>query len=104
MLLIVIVALITTGAFYRRAKLVGVHPGKAASVPFMAAGIALALAYLASLAIARIAVATHASAFTLNAVNIMLNVFVLLAYLTLIQRNWLALAKPPDGGLKDETR
>lgn len=93
MLLILIVALIATTAFYRQAKRAGVHPGKAASVPFIAAGIILAGAYLASLGIAQIAIAVGASEFTVNAVNLMLNLFLLLAYLALIARNWRMLVK-----------
>ncbi|MGN6546808.1 MAG: hypothetical protein ACTHK7_17260 [Aureliella sp.] len=96
MLLILIVALIATTAFYRQAKRAGVHPGKAASVPFIAAGIVLAAAYLASLGIAKIAMAVGASEFTVSAVNLMLNLFMLLTYLALIGRNWRALVKAAD--------
>tara|TARA_R110002073_G_scaffold335442_2_gene527418 strand:- start:2556 stop:2861 length:306 start_codon:yes stop_codon:yes gene_type:complete len=101
MLLIVIVALIATTAFCRQAKLVGVHPGKAASVPFIAAGLLLAVAYVASLAITKFAVAVNASS---NAMQFMLNAFVLAAYMMLIRRNWLVLtsAPTPDGGMPDD--
>tara|TARA_R110002167_G_scaffold265016_1_gene471692 strand:- start:228 stop:539 length:312 start_codon:yes stop_codon:yes gene_type:complete len=99
MLLIVIIALIATTAFYRQARLAGVHPGKAASVPFIAAGLLLAVAYVASLGITKFAVAVNASINAMNSMQFMLNAFVLAAYLMLIRRNWLVLtsAPTPDG-------
>jgi ATP/ADP translocase len=103
MYVIAIVALVATTAFYRQAKRVGLHPGKAASIPFIAAGIVLGCAYLASLGIAKIGNAANASAFTLALVNFMQNVFLLLAYLTLIRRNWLALLRTPQLGSIDQT-
>ena len=102
MLLIVIVALIATGAFYRRAKHIGIHPGKAASIPFIAAGIALLIAYLASLGIARLAGAAQASPFTVRVVVIMLNLFVLLAYMTVIRRNWAAMEQASPAARADD--
>ena len=104
MLLVVIVALIATTAFYRQAKLAGVHPGKAASVPFIAAGLLLAVAYVASLAITKFAFAVNASSNAINSMQFMLNAFVLAAYLMLIRRNWLVLtsAPTPDGGMPDD--
>ena len=95
MLLIVIVSLIATTAFYREAKLAGVHPGKAASVPFIAAGLLLAVAYVASLAITKFAVAVNASSNVMNSMQFMLNAFVLAAYLMLIRRNWVVLTNAP---------
>lgn len=96
MYLIAIVALIATSAFYCRAKCAGLHPGKAASVPFIAAGILFGCAYLASIGIAKIATATNASPFTVNAVEFMLNVFLLLAYLMVIRKNWIALVRASE--------
>lgn len=101
MLLILIVALFATTAFYRQAKRAGVHPGKAASVPFIAAGVMLAVAYLAARALAQIAIAINASDFTWNAVNLLLNVFMVLAYLAVIRRNWLALLKASASSEQD---
>ena len=95
MLLIVIVALITTSAFYRRAKLMGIHPGKFASIPFIAAGVILAIAYVGSLAIAQLAVSVDAASNTSHAVHFMLNLFLLALYLMLIRRIWTALTNAP---------
>lgn len=91
MLLIVIVALIATTAFYRQAKLVGVHPGKAASIPFIAAGIILALTYVGSVVLTKFMLAADGSKFTVGAIRFMFHAFVFVAYLMLIRRNWLAL-------------
>jgi len=94
--LIAIVALIATIAFYRRAKIVGLHPGKAASIPFVTVGILLGCGYLASLGIAKIAIAFNASYFTWTAVNFMLNLFLILAFLTVIRRTWMSLKRAPQ--------
>lgn len=93
MLLIVIVALVAITAFYRQAKRAGVPPGRAASVPFFAAGAVTAIAYLASWGIAKSGVAEGLSDFAMNTVGFMLQTFLLLAYLTLIRRNWEALVQ-----------
>ena len=97
MLLIVVVAFIATMAFYRQAKRIGVHPGKAASLPFLGTGILLIAANLVWLFILRLANDLHASPLTVNAIQWMLSGFVLLGYLAWIRRNWLSLnRKPPN--------
>ena len=92
-LLIVIVALIATTAFYRQAKSVNVHPGKAASVPFIAAGLFLAVGHLASFGLNELAIRTNASPGTLSMMWLMLHAFLVIAYLLLIRCNWIALTK-----------
>jgi len=67
-LLIVIVALVSTVAFYRQAKRIGVHAGKAAGVPFIAAGIFLAFTYISSFGINYVGVAMNASVATVRTV------------------------------------
>ena len=96
MLLIVIVAFIATTAFYRQAKLIGVQPGKAASLPFVGAGICLLIAYLAGPVILRLANNYHASSATIDSIQWMLSGFVLLAYLAWIRRTWLSLKRVPQ--------
>ncbi|TVQ00728.1 MAG: hypothetical protein EA381_06885 [Planctomycetaceae bacterium] len=90
MLLIVIVAFIATTAFYRQAKLVGVHPGKAASIPFVTAGILLAVAYVTSLALTHIAVAVGASGITLTSIMIILRRFTQIWWEGIGLKKWVA--------------
>ncbi len=54
MLLLLIIALIATPAFFRQAKSIGIHPGKVACIPFVAAGMLLVFGNLAALAIAEV--------------------------------------------------
>lgn len=91
MLLILIVALISTTAFYRQAKAVNVHPGKAASVPFIAAGLFLIAGWCISFALNAFATRVEISPASVRMMGLMANVFLVLAYLLLIRRNWFAL-------------
>lgn len=91
MLLVLIIALIATAAFYRQAKAVNVHPGKAASVPFLAAGLILIAEYCTSFLLNTFAAWAGADTATVRVTAFMANVFLLLAYLLLISRNWRSL-------------
>jgi len=90
-LLIVILAMIATTAFFRQAKAVNVHPGKAASVPFVAAGLTLIAGYCTSFALNTLAAWVDVAPATVRMMAFMANLFLLLAYLLLISRNWGAL-------------
>lgn len=96
MLLIVIVALIATSAFYRQAKAVNAHPGKAASIPFIAAGLFLIAGYCVSIALNAIATRVNVGASTVGVIAFTANVLLVLAYLLLIRRNWTALTAPAN--------
>lgn len=89
-----IVALVATTAFYRQAQAVNAHPGKAASVPFMAAGLFLIVGYCISYALRTFAAWADVAPATVRMITIMADVFFTLAYLQLIRRNWLALTAP----------
>lgn len=88
MLFLVIVAFIATVSFFRRAREIGIHPGKAASIPFFAAGMMLALAYLMALAIRRVLDAMNVPAQHAEWAVVGLNWALVLAYLVFITRNW----------------
>ena len=88
MLLIVIIALLSTSRFYHRAKVANVHPGKVASVPFVAAGIFLVLSIAISFALDRLLTPSLVSEFPARLIALQANIFLALAYLTLINRTW----------------
>lgn len=105
MLLVVIVAFIATVGFFRRAKEIGIHPGKAASVPFIAAGAMLAVTYLSAFAIGRLFSATNVSVETARWFGFAMDWFLALAYLLFIKRNWdtLSFAKSRDPASNEST-
>lgn len=95
MLLLLIIALIATPAFFRQAKSMGLHPGKVASIPFVAAGTLLVFGNLAAMAIAEVSRRAGVSESMVYTIGMMLNVFLILAYLALIRRYWIALDSFP---------
>jgi hypothetical protein len=88
MLLIVIIAFIATVGFFRRAKEIGIHPGKAASVPFIAAGLMIAVTYLSALVIGRLFSVINFSMESARWFGFAMDLFLVLAYLIFIKRNW----------------
>nr|MCU0714423.1 hypothetical protein [Pirellula sp.] len=52
--IIVIIAFLATVGFYRRANQIGIHPGKAAMIPFVGAGLLLLFTHLAALVFGRV--------------------------------------------------
>ena len=88
MLLIVIIAFIATVGFFRRAKEIGIHPGKAASVPFIAAGVMIAVTYLSALVIGRLFSFSNFSMESARWFGFAMDLFLVLAYLIFIKRNW----------------
>ena len=91
MLLLCIVAFISTTAFFRLAKCIGVHPGKAASIPFCACGVFLIIEYLVTCMIAEVALSFDVSNTTILWILFPMNLFFVLAYLALIRNNWTVL-------------
>lgn len=92
MLLIVIVAFISTRVFFRRAKEIGIHPGKAASIPFLVAGIMLAVTYVLAFGISHAFEAFKVAPRTTWLFGCALDCFLLLTYLYMISRNWAMLS------------
>ena len=91
MLLLTFVALFSTIAFYRRAKQIGISPGRAASLPFVVLGIFLALGFVGGYLIAHLGNAANISNTTILTMAWLLDLFLILAYLKFIHRNWQAL-------------
>lgn len=92
MLLLCVVAFIATTAFLRQAKLAGVHPGKAASIPFLALGFFLIIEYLIVRIITEVALAFELSDNFMEWILLPMYLFMVLAYLALIRSNWTLLA------------
>ncbi len=88
MLLIVIVAFVATVGFFRRAKQIGIYPGKAASVPFIAAGAMLGVTYLCAVVIGRLFSVVNVSLEIAKWLGFAMEWFLVLAYLFFIKRNW----------------
>jgi len=93
MLLLLIVAFLSTPAFYVSAKRLSYHPGRAASLPFLAIGLLLIADYLISpLILASLDWLVSSLAIT-QIILYAYNVFLVLIYLTFISRNWAALTR-----------
>ena len=88
MLLIVIVAFVATVSFFRRAKEIGLHPGKTASVPFIAAGAMIATTYISAVGMGRFFATIGVSADIAGWIGFSMDWFLILAYLVFIKRNW----------------
>lgn len=88
MLLLTLLAFFATIAFYRRAKQVGVSPGRAASLPFIVLGIFLVLAIIGAPLIAHLGKLADVSNSTLLTMAWIFELFLILAYLQFINRNW----------------
>ena len=91
MLVLTIVAFFSTVAFYRRAKLIGISPGRAASLPFIVLGVFFAFGFVSARLITYLGESTNVSSTTLVTVALVFDLFIILAYLEFIRRNWLAL-------------
>jgi hypothetical protein len=86
--LIVIIALVATFGFYKRAEQIGIHPGKAASIPFVGAGWMLAFTYLSSFWIGRFLSATAVSERTVYWLVRAIEWSLMLWYCYYVKRNW----------------
>ena len=91
MLILTIVALFATIAFYQRGKQIGISPGRAASLPFVVLGIFLALRFVGARLIIYMGESLDVSSKTVLAMGLLLNLLLILAYLQFIHRNWKSL-------------
>jgi len=94
--LIVIFAFLATIVFYRRAKQIGIHPGKAASIPFVGAGMMLVFTYLGAFAIGRILMNTDVSTNAITWFGRGIDWCLILSYCYYIKRNWDLLSRLPS--------
>jgi hypothetical protein len=102
MLLILATAFFSTIGFYRQAQRVGVHPGKAASVPFIAAMLMIIFAYLAGMLVEGWILQYEDLVKTAEWFQSAVNLTVVLTYLFFIKRNWLMLHQPVDSANQAE--
>lgn len=59
--LILVIAFLATGGFYRRARQIGIHPGRAVSIPFVGAGLMLAFTYVVDFVVRQLLESTDVS-------------------------------------------
>lgn len=92
MLLLLVVALISTPAFYTAAKRHGLHPGKLASLPFFGLGILLIVNYLVSLVLQTTLDYVVTTPTTKTLIVAAYNLFIVLVYLVFIRHIWKTLS------------
>ncbi len=97
LLVLPIVAAISTMAFFRHAKRAGLHPGKAASIPFIALGAILITYYAIAFVLVEVARAVSLSVTTAEWIHFMLYLFLILSYFSLIRNNWIAIQTEANG-------
>ncbi len=105
MLLLVIVALIATSAFYAQAKRRGLQPNRAAVLPFFVLALMMMVAHVAGLLLARLIDVLVVSDFTTRLIWLAFTVFVVCCYLAFISKSWIALVNAPreaEGDGSDE--
>jgi len=102
MLLILVTAFLSTIGFYRQAKRVGVHPGKAASVPLIAAMLMLLFVHLSGLVIEHGIRPAREFGKTGEWFQSAINLAVMLTYFFLFKRNWMMLQQPIDSARQDQ--
>ena len=95
MLLLSIVAFFATTAFYSAAKRRGLHPGRAAMLPFVVLGILLIFAYFGELLLTKLLMMVETSQSTDFAISFGFNLFLLCTYLAFIRKNWVVLNSHP---------
>ena len=91
LVIVVIVAFIATTAFYAKAKRLGLHPGRAGMLPFIALGLFLIFSFVANVAISQMLTYAQPSETIERSIWLMFNAFILLSYLMFIRKNWHAL-------------
>ena len=94
MMLLAVVALISTGAFFRTSRRNGHHPCKTASLPFLALGIVIAANYLTLPMLERLLSQTVSSAGINTLISFAYNIFVICLYLVFIRHVWRILNIP----------
>ena len=95
--------MIATSAFYREAKAKGLATGKAASIPFIAAGMFLLTGTGISYAIYAAGAWAATSPETTKTIGTMASFFLMIAYLYFIRRYWIALSNSGDPS-REKTR
>ena len=95
MLLISIVAFFATTAFYSAAMRRGLHPGRAAMLPFVVLGVLLIFAYFGELLLTKLLMMVETSQSTDFAISFGFNLFLLCTYLAFIRKNWVVLNSHP---------
>lgn len=88
MLFVLVVAFVATVGFYRRAREIGVHPGKSASVPFIAAGVLIAVTHICGILVGYLTIALDVPENTMHAIGTGMDWSLILAYIVFIKRNW----------------
>lgn len=88
MFLICLVAFLATIGFYRRAQQIGIHPGKAASLPFLVAGLMSAVMVVGAAGIGIVLDTMQASHDVKVWTGRILDGCLILTYLAYIKRNW----------------
>lgn len=97
--LLIVIALLSTPAFYKAAKPISSRPGLIASIPFVAACLVAVTALALDRILDAILRSTAVSIAVRYAVYFFANLFLILSYLLLISRLWHSLRsnrKPPD--------
>ena len=95
MLLLTIIALLATTAFYSAAKRRGLQPGRAAMLPFVVLGVLLIFAHFGELLLTKLLVIADTSESTDYAISFGFNLFLLCTYLAFIRKNWVVLNSHP---------
>ncbi len=90
-LLLAIVALIATTAFYTRAKRRGLQPGRAAMLPFVVLGILLVFAHFGGFLLSQVLDMAGTSPQVDWLIRLAFHAFLICAYLAFIRQNWLVL-------------
>ena len=91
MILLLVVAFLSTSSFYVAAKQRGYHPGKAASLPLLVLCLLLIADYFTSPLLAAALDSSGASHTACMIAAFGYNVFIISIYLTFVRRNWHAL-------------
>jgi|GEM_PF-2946619 hypothetical protein len=97
--LLIVIALLSTPAFYKAAKPISSRPGLIASIPFVAACLVAVTALALDRILDAILRSTAVSIAVRYAVYFFADLFLILSYLLLISRLWHSLRsnrKPPD--------
>ena len=92
MWLLLIVAFLSTSAFYRSAKSAGLHPDRAASTPFLLLGALLILSHITYPLLSRFLEYAVNSGSVNSLILTGFRLALGLAYIAVLARNWLALS------------
>jgi hypothetical protein len=91
MLPLVILAFCATAPFFRLAKQNGVHPGKAAALPFYCLGIAMIASHVGAMLIGSGLSRMSVAAANADRIVAMYNLFLLCLYIAMLRKNWRAI-------------